>query len=91
MEDGKKTSPCKVEVIPSPQPGSNILKFTLKEGRNRQIRRMCEFLGYRVRTLSRIRIMNINLDLQVGKWRHLTQSEMNELNKLVATSTKEHQ
>ncbi|MCA1744921.1 MAG: pseudouridine synthase, partial [Bacteroidales bacterium] len=63
-------------------------RIILTQGLNRQIRRMCEYLGYEVVALQRIRIMNIQLDLPVGKWRHLTDVELAELNKLVATSTK---
>lgn len=52
----------------------------LTQGLNRQIRRMCEYFGYRVRTLKRIRVMNITLDdLPEGNWRELTDSEVKEL------------
>lgn len=54
--------------------------ITLTEGRNRQIRRMCESLGYDVKKLMRIRVMNIELgDLPVGKWRELTKTEIAQL------------
>ena len=80
---GTKTDPCKVELI-------NRFKFriTLTQGLNRQIRRMCEYLGYSVKQLKRIRIMNIHLDLPVGKWRDLTEKEMKELNSLIQDSNK---
>ncbi len=56
--------------------------ITLTEGRNRQIRRMCEELGYDVKKLMRIRVMNIKLgDLSVGKWRELTKQEIVQLKK----------
>lgn len=56
----------------------------LKQGLNRQIRRMCEFLNFKVVTLKRIRIMNINLDnLPVGKWRHLTNRELSILKETI--------
>ena len=70
----------------------HISKFTfrivLTQGLNRQIRRMCEYLGYEVQALKRIRIMNIQLDTKVGEWRDLTQSELSELNKLINDSIK---
>lgn len=54
--------------------------ITITQGLNRQIRRMCEYFGYRVRSLKRIRIMNIELgDLEEGKWRYLTETELSEL------------
>jgi 23S rRNA pseudouridine2604 synthase len=66
----------------------STFRIILTQGLNRQIRRMCEYLGYEVVALKRIRIMNIHLDMPVGKWRNLTETELTELNKLVATSTK---
>jgi 23S rRNA pseudouridine2604 synthase len=68
------TKPCVVEVI-SPK----SFRIILTEGLNRQIRRMCEYFGYRVLTLKRVRIMNITLDVPVGKHRHLRESEVREL------------
>ena len=54
----------------------------LTQGLNRQIRRMCEYLNYRVITLKRVRIMNIHLDqLRLGEWRDLTNEEMRNLNR----------
>jgi 23S rRNA pseudouridine2604 synthase len=69
---------------------NNPYTFTiiLTQGLNRQIRRMCEFLDYKVVKLKRIRIMNIVLDVPVGKWRYLNPTEMNEIHSLVATSAK---
>lgn len=64
-------------------------RIILTQGLNRQIRRMCEYLGYEVRQLKRIRIMNIMLDVPVGHWRDFTSEELAELNQLVADSTKE--
>nr|MBF6634807.1 23S rRNA pseudouridine synthase F [Planococcus sp. (in: firmicutes)] len=55
-------------------------KLTIRQGLNRQIRRMCTALGYEVRALQRVRIMNILLgDLAVGEWRDLTDAERTEL------------
>ncbi|MBT5493547.1 MAG: 23S rRNA pseudouridine synthase F, partial [Flavobacteriaceae bacterium] len=58
----------------------------LTQGLNRQIRRMCEHLGYRVKKLNRIRIMNINLDIRVGEWRYFNETEISELKGLLSNS-----
>lgn len=72
---GTVTNPCKVEKLKK-----NVFKITLTQGLNRQIRRMCEYLGYRVLALKRIRIMNIKVEgLEVGRWRELTTLELREL------------
>ena len=69
------TRPCKVKKI-----GKYTFSITLTQGLNRQIRRMCEALGYKVTTLKRIRIMNIELgNLQPGQVRELTEQELKEL------------
>jgi 23S rRNA pseudouridine2604 synthase len=52
---------------------------------------MCEYLGYRVTKLSRVRIMNVKLDLPAGEWRDLTQAEIDEILRLSADSAKTHQ
>jgi len=70
------------------QLGSKQFKIILTQGLNRQIRRMCESLGYRVQTLKRVRIMNIKLDLPTGKYRELTKEELLELNRLLENSSK---
>jgi 23S rRNA pseudouridine2604 synthase len=71
------------------QEGGRRFRIALTQGLNRQIRRMCEYLGYKVVTLTRIRIMNVQLgNLSVGKWRYLTLSEIDKLNDMVAESTK---
>ena len=77
------TAPCTVEII-------NKFKFRiiLKQGLNRQIRRMCSYLGYQVTQLKRIRIMHIQLDLAVGKWRDLSDKELAQLNLLIQDSSK---
>ena len=72
---GTKTLPCKVEQLSKYE-----FKIILTQGLNRQIRRMCEALGYEVYRLQRIRIMNINLGhLPVGQWRDLTKKEKTRL------------
>lgn len=63
-------------------------RIILTQGLNRQIRRMSEYLGYRVKKLKRVRIMNISLDVPVGKWRYFTAKELKELNRLVSDSSK---
>ena len=68
--------------------GAKKFKIILTEGLNRQIRRMCESLGYRVQSLKRVRIMNIKLDLPVGKYREFTKKELLELDKLLENSSK---
>lgn len=82
---GTVTRKCEVK-----QMGKTSFNIVLTQGLNRQIRRMCEFLGYEVKKLKRVRIMNISLDVPVGQWRDLTAKEMNELNDLVADSSKTH-
>jgi len=68
--------------------GRFMFRIILTQGLNRQIRRMCEALDYRVRTLKRIRIMNIHLDVPIGKWRDLSDKELSELNEMIADSSK---
>ena len=70
------------------QLGSKKFKIILTQGLNRQIRRMCESLGYRVRSLKRVRIMNIKLDVATGKYREFTKEELSDLNKLLENSSK---
>jgi 23S rRNA pseudouridine2604 synthase len=72
---GTKTLPCKVEQI-----SKYVFQITLTQGLNRQIRRMCEALGYEVYRLQRTRIMNIHLgNLPVGQWRDLSKKEKTRL------------
>lgn len=81
---GTVTKKCYVR-----QEGNKRFRITLTQGLNRQIRRMCEYLGYDVMKLTRVRIMNVKLDnLQTGKWRYLTAPEIDTLNRLVANSDK---
>ena len=77
------TKKCEVEKLDNFQ-----FRIVLTQGLNRQIRRMCEYLGYEVKKLKRLRIMNIKLDLPSGKWRDLTENELRELNKLLEDSDK---
>jgi len=69
------TKKCVVEKV-----GRYVFKITLIQGLNRQIRRMCEHLGYEVLSLKRLRIMNIQLEnLEIGEWRDLTEKELTDL------------
>jgi len=77
------TRKCKVEQI-----SKYIFRIILTQGLNRQIRRMCEYLGYEVTALKRIRIINISLDMPVGRYRELTTAEIKELNQLIEPSSK---
>tara|TARA_B100001989_G_C24458083_1_gene422654 strand:+ start:73 stop:795 length:723 start_codon:yes stop_codon:yes gene_type:complete len=77
------TKKCFVEKL-----APKIFKIILTQGLNRQIRRMCESLGYRVKSLKRVRIMNIKLDIPVGEYRELTKEELLELNRLLEDSSK---
>ena len=84
--DGYKIKPVDVIITGSDESGT-VLKFTLFEGRNRHIRKMCEAAELTVKRLSRVSIGNLKLDgLPVGKWRYLEQSEVDYLYK----ATKEH-
>lgn len=69
--------------------GKNSFRIILTQGLNRQIRRMCEYFGYEVKKLERIRIMNVSLgSLKIGSWRYLTKKELNEINRLTENSLK---
>lgn len=77
------TKKCEVEQI-----SKYVFRIILTQGLNRQIRRMCEYLGYEVTALKRIRVINISLDVPVGKYRELTSDELRELNRIVSDSSK---
>ena len=66
-------------------------KIILTQGLNRQIRRMCEYLGYDVRKLKRVRIMNIKLDIPIGAYRDFTTIELNQINQSVEHSIKTYE
>ncbi|MBL4905686.1 MAG: 23S rRNA pseudouridine(2604) synthase RluF [Flavobacteriaceae bacterium] len=81
---GTTTQKCKVTKL-----SGKTFQIVLTQGLNRQIRRMCEYLGYDVTKLKRTRIMNVSLDnLAIGQWRELTEKELTEINTMVATSSK---
>ena len=76
------TKKCVVEKV-----GRYVFKITLIQGLNRQIRRMCEHLGYEVVSLKRLRIMNIHLEnLEIGEWRDLTEKELTDLKNSLGAS-----
>ncbi len=77
------TKSCFVEKI-----APRSFKIILTQGLNRQIRRMCEHLGYDVKELKRIRIMNIKLDTEPGQWRYFTKEELSRINLLLKDSKK---
>ena len=80
---GTLTKNCLVKQL-----GPRKFKIILTQGLNRQIRRMCESLGYRVNSLKRVRIMNIKLDVPTGKYRELTKKELLQLKELLKDSSK---
>jgi 23S rRNA pseudouridine2604 synthase len=76
---GERTKPCYIK-----QEGQRRFRIILKQGLNRQIRRMCAEFGYKVKDLKRIRIMHIQLgNLATGKWRYLTPAEIEQLDRLL--------
>jgi 23S rRNA pseudouridine2604 synthase len=81
---GKVTKKCFVR-----QEGGRRFRIILTQGLNRQIRRMCDYLGYDVKSLTRVRIMNVELgNLATGKWRYFTPAEIDKMNEMVAHSGK---
>lgn len=76
------TRKCKVEII-----GKYKFRIILTQGLNRQIRRMCEYLGYKVTRLERVRVMNIELgNLKPGEYREVTEAEIAELYEMIKDS-----
>lgn len=74
---GEKTKPCTVNIEPNTK---RVFRIVLKQGLNRQIRRMCNAYDYQVIKLQRVRVMNITLGkLKLGEWRNLTPDELTEL------------
>lgn len=80
------TKKCEVEKL-----GNYDFRIVLTQGLNRQIRRMCEALGYEVTALKRVRIMNVLLDVPVGEWRDITEEELREINEMVSASSKTYE
>lgn len=89
MGNGIKILEKITKKCPVNKEGEKTFRIILTEGMNRQIRRMCEALGYKVTKLKRIRIMNIKLGkLKIGEWRNLTNEELKGLNELIKNSNK---
>lgn len=78
-----RTKACQVQKM-----NTHTFRIILTQGLNRQIRRMCEYLNYNVVSLKRIRIMNINMDMKYGQYRHLTDNELQTLNTTLKNSKK---
>lgn len=77
------TRKCEVEQL-----DVDVFRIVLTQGLNRQIRRMCDHLGYQVTRLQRVRIMNVELDIPIGKWRDLSREELEGMHDLVEGSAK---
>ena len=79
LDDGSKTLPAAIHVV-TDEPERTVLEMTIREGKNRQIRRMCRALDFHVKFLKRVRIMNITLGgLERGQYRELTSQEVTAL------------
>ncbi len=86
--DGQKTSPAEVEVVGATQYGTKV-EITIHEGRNRQVRKMFEATGCIVKKLKRTKEAGLTLGhLPLGKWRKLSESEVNMLKKIQAAGAK---
>ena len=88
MSNGVEILDTKTKICLVKQLGKKRFKIILTQGLNRQIRRMCESLGYRVQSLKRVRIMNIKLDVPTGEYREFTKKELFKLNLLLENSSK---
>lgn len=89
MANGVPILGCVTKKCTVRKEGKKVFRIILTQGLNRQIRRMCEFFGYKVVKLERVRIMNIKLgNLPIGKWRSITENELRELDKLIKSSKK---
>ena len=88
IEDGVPILDTITKKCKAKQTGKKTFKIILTQGLNRQIRRMCEYLGYEVKRLKRIRIMNISLDIKTGEYRRFKSKELNKLQELLAQSSK---
>ncbi len=84
--DGRKTAPARVEILDHTK-ASAILSITIHEGRNRQVRKMCAAVGFRVMNLKRVSEGGLSLgNLPIGKWRHLTDAEVKRILKNAESS-----
>jgi len=79
--DGRKTSPAQIKLLEKLPTKNSKLLITIHEGRNRQVRNMCEAIGHKVVSLKRVQVGGLLLDnLQKGKWRHLSPKEVRSIN-----------
>lgn len=85
MLDGRRTKPCQAKII-KVTGDCHYIEVKLHEGRNRQIRRMFEKIGYKVLRLKRVEYASLNLgNLRTGKWRKLNHQEVSKLKQLLKT------
>ena len=88
LDDGKVTLPCSVEVLVE-EPERTVLRITIKQGLNRQIRRMCAAVGLQVGRLRRTAIGGVKLGmLKTGEWRDLTKEELRILRAAIGKQTR---
>lgn len=88
LDDGAVTMPCNVQVL-SEEPERTVLRFVIKQGLNRQIRRMCEAVGLKVGRLRRTAIGSVRLGmLRPGEWRDLTKEELTSLRNMAGKTQK---
>lgn len=89
LDDGVRTLPCTVEVL-TEEPTRTVLRFIIREGRNRQIRRMCDAVGLQVGRLRRVAIGGVKLGmLKPGEYRDLTKEELRKLRTAVGKGVKQ--
>lgn len=87
LDDGAVTLPCNVEVL-TEEPERTVLRFVIKQGLNRQIRRMCAAVGLEVGRLRRVAVGGVKLGmLKPGEWRDLTKDELRALRAAVGKGT----
>lgn len=88
LDDGKVTLPCTVNVL-TEEPGRTVLRIVIKQGLNRQIRRMCDAVGLKVGRLRRVAIGGVKLGmLKTGEWRDLTKEELKSLRNAIGKRNK---
>ena len=83
--DGRRTEPAQVQVVPSRTDDRSTIRITIREGRNREVRRIFEHFGYEVKRLDRKEYASITTrGLKRGEYRHLTRDEVAQLQRLVS-------
>jgi 23S rRNA pseudouridine2605 synthase len=77
--DGRKTAPAEIDILRGKSKNTRV-RITIREGRNRQVRKMCDAIGHSVISLKRVSVGDVRLgDLAAGRWRYLTEGEVNGL------------